>query len=470
MSAYEAQRLATINQNRAVLESLGLLDAVASMKEAGSSGTKQQKNGRRKPPKRAARPMSVPARPESERSRILADMAAKQAKEEADRRKAEEAAAEVRREVLRKQRLKREAIEQRERERAARERVKREAERKARQQLVAQARRERDAEMRALRAERAEQQKRARQEARAERDAATAAVLEQVKARKSSLRTADDASLESALQRRAALEKAVEQRARLRGSTGSSRGGRLAAAADALEVFWHVPGMCESPGCMFPNHHLGPCSHEIVKPGSRRASSIGINYCEPDETDLNREYGLLKPYRRGEGADEAKPAPKKAKPAPLAADRMLATGHVYIGRRIARLFGRRLVLGTIAHWLPACKASGAPALFRAVHDDGDEEDLEEAEVADARGDYETLAPRETRWLKVKRLPSECHRSAIGVPSECHRSAIGVPSECLRSAFGVPSECLRSAFGVPSECLSWSSLLASYLPISPQGPL
>ena len=82
MSAYEAQRLATINQNRAVLESLGLLDAVASMKEAGSSGTKQQKNGRRKPPKRAARPMSVPARPESERSRILADMAAKQAKEE----------------------------------------------------------------------------------------------------------------------------------------------------------------------------------------------------------------------------------------------------------------------------------------------------------------------------------------------------------------------------------------------------
>ena len=296
----------------------------------------------------------------------------------------------------------------------------------------AQARRERDAEMRALRAERAEQQKRARQEARAERDAATAAVLEQVKVRKSSLRTADDASLESALQRRAALEKAVEQRARLRGSTGSSRGGRLAAAAVA-EVFWHVPGMCESPGCMFPNHHLGPCSHEIVKPGSRRASSIGINYCEPDETDLNREYGLLKPYRRGEGADEAKPAPKKAKPAPLAADRMLATGHVYIGRRIARLFGRRLVLGTIAHWLPACKASGAPALFRAVHDDGDEEDLEEAEVADARGDYETLAPRETRWLKVKRLPSECHRSAIGVPSECHRSAFGVPSECLRSA-------------------------------------
>ena len=391
MSAYEAQRLATINQNRAVLESLGLLDAVASMKEAGSSGTKQQKNGRRKPPKRAARPMSVPARPESERSRILADMAAKQAKEEADRRKAEEAAAEVRREVLRKQRLKREAIEQRERERAARERVKREAERKARQQLVAQARRERDAEMRALRAERAEQQKRARQEARAERDAATAAVLEQVKG---SLRTADDASLESALQRRAALEKAVEQRARLRGSTGSSRGGRLAAAAVA-EVFWHVPGMCESPGCMFPNHHLGPCSHEIVKPGSRRASSIGINYCEPDETDLNREYGLLKPYRRGEGADEAKPAPKKAKPAPLAADRMLATGHVYIGRRIARLFGRRLVLGTIAHWLPACKASGAPALFRAVHDDGDEEDLEEAEAAQAIAMYEAMPERRT---------------------------------------------------------------------------
>jgi hypothetical protein len=74
---------------------------------------------------------------------------------------------------------------------------------------------------------------------------------------------------------------------------------------------------------------------------------------------------------------------------------MLATGHVYIGRRVARLFGRRLVLGTIARWLPGCKASGAPALFRAIHDDGDEEDLEEAEAAQAIAMYQAMPERRT---------------------------------------------------------------------------
>jgi hypothetical protein len=38
--------------------------------------------------------------------------------------------------------------------------------------------------------------------------------------------------------------------------------------------------------------------------------------------------------------------------------------------------------------------------FRVVHDDGDEEDLDEDEVEEAKGDYDTLAPREARWLRV----------------------------------------------------------------------
>ena len=57
-------------------------------------------------------------------------------------------------------------------------------------------------------------------------------------------------------------------------------------------------------------------------------------------------------------------------------------GHRFINQRIARPFGKResLALATIVKWLPEDEAEGEPALFRAVHDDGDEEDLEEEEV------------------------------------------------------------------------------------------
>ena len=66
---------------------------------------------------------------------------------------------------------------------------------------------------------------------------------------------------------------------------------------------------------------------------------------------------------------------------------MLSSGHAHVGRRVARLFGSRLVLGTVVRWMPACRTSGEPALFRAVHDDGDEEDLDEHEAEEAAGEY-----------------------------------------------------------------------------------
>ena len=40
-------------------------------------------------------------------------------------------------------------------------------------------------------------------------------------------------------------------------------------------------------------------------------------------------------------------------------------------------------MGTIRKWLPEDPATGDPPLWRAVHDDGDEEDLEEHEVKEA---------------------------------------------------------------------------------------
>ena len=70
-------------------------------------------------------------------------------------------------------------------------------------------------------------------------------------------------------------------------------------------------------------------------------------------------------------------------------------GHAAIGARVARTFGKRHVTGTLVKWLPADVAAGEPALFRLVHDDGDEEDLEEGEVEAGRAAYAALPQRRT---------------------------------------------------------------------------
>eukprot|EP00966_Prymnesium_polylepis_P217947 5043730-Prymnesium_polylepis.1 len=57
-------------------------------------------------------------------------------------------------------------------------------------------------------------------------------------------------------------------------------------------------------------------------------------------------------------------------------------GHELLGRRVARTFGKdSTIIGTITRWVPPDGDDGA--LFHAVHDDGDEEDLEEEEATQA---------------------------------------------------------------------------------------
>jgi len=69
----------------------------------------------------------------------------------------------------------------------------------------------------------------------------------------------------------------------------------------------------------------------------------------------------------------------------------LVSGHSFIGRRVARTFGKeQTVLGRITRWVPPDGTENA--LFHAVHDDGDEEDLEEDEASDAINTYEALSP------------------------------------------------------------------------------
>jgi len=68
-------------------------------------------------------------------------------------------------------------------------------------------------------------------------------------------------------------------------------------------------------------------------------------------------------------------------------------GHQHVGCRIARRFGKRVALAKITKWLPPDEEDDEPALFRAVHDDGDEEDLEEYEVDEARARFEAMPER-----------------------------------------------------------------------------
>ena len=51
--------------------------------------------------------------------------------------------------------------------------------------------------------------------------------------------------------------------------------------------------------------------------------------------------------------------------------------------------------GVITQWLPPGESADEPALFRAVHDDGDEEDLEEAEAEEAIAAFDALPARRT---------------------------------------------------------------------------
>ena len=91
----------------------------------------------------------------------------------------------------------------------------------------------------------------------------------------------------------------------------------------------------------------------------------------------------------------------------------LDAGHFYIGERVARNFDlggglSKIVVGTISRWLPAATdpATGEsePPLFHVSHDDGDEEDLEEYEVAEAMAMYE--ATPEAQKLAAKKAKEE----------------------------------------------------------------
>ena len=62
------------------------------------------------------------------------------------------------------------------------------------------------------------------------------------------------------------------------------------------------------------------------------------------------------------------------------AEQYLETGHEWIGSELGREFDDNVVIGVVISWIPENKDTGDEALWHVRHADGDEEDLELAEV------------------------------------------------------------------------------------------
>ena len=103
--------------------------------------------------------------------------------------------------------------------------------------------------------------------------------------------------------------------------------------------------------------------------------------------------------------------------AALAAEGWRAEGHEWVGRRVLRYFGKRANKpspGLITRWQPPDEKE-PDALWHMVHDDGDEEDLDEAEVNEAIIDEEDAA-------KAREADAEAAAAEAEAPAEAEAEA------------------------------------------------
>jgi len=88
------------------------------------------------------------------------------------------------------------------------------------------------------------------------------------------------------------------------------------------------------------------------------------------------------------------------------------SGSEFIGKKVQRTFGKRVVYGTIVGWLPP--EGEDEALWHVIHDDGDEEDLDENEVNKFLHD---VPPKPKRKYRER---SEDSKSKSGVKATAKR--------------------------------------------------
>ena len=112
------------------------------------------------------------------------------------------------------------------------------------------------------------------------------------------------------------------------------------------------------------------------------------------------------------------------------------SGHEWLGRSVRREFGRgrnlRVAVGTIVGWLPA--EGKERALWHVVHSDGDEEDLDEFEVANSllpdAGDCNDAETPDSGVPQVVNCYTNTLRGALGI-KDFHIGIPGLRSELLQ---------------------------------------
>ncbi|KAH8065102.1 hypothetical protein JL722_2007 [Aureococcus anophagefferens] len=133
----------------------------------------------------------------------------------------------------------------------------------------------------------------------------------------------------------------------------------------------------------------------------------------------------------------------------------------YIGRAVRRTFGRGVVsYGVVVSWLPHEKNEGQ-AFFRVRHDDGDEEDLGEAEV-DA-----PPPPRRTRAAPARDAGDDAAADAAPRPSLGDGDvAPAAPRRSSRRSATSPGDAAARAAAALAACWRASSSSAASAPRSP----
>ena len=67
-------------------------------------------------------------------------------------------------------------------------------------------------------------------------------------------------------------------------------------------------------------------------------------------------------------------------------------GNVHIGKCVTREFKRRKIDGVVTSWIPPGATEGDNPIYHVEHDDGDAEDLDEAELDEGLRAFERKAP------------------------------------------------------------------------------
>mgnify|MGYP006083719023 CR=1 FL=1 len=147
------------------------------------------------------------------------------------------------------------------------------------------------------------------------------------------------------------------------------------------------------------------------------------------------------------------------------------TGHEFLGRFVARSFGRSIAIGNISRWLPPDGDDGA--LFHVSHLDGDEEDLDQEEAEEAFERYqktghcrdEAKRKEDTAAHLLGPLALSAHRllqlhphcASLAQCDAATQAAAQQATERATSALRALNETLQASLGVEVEAVEGEDL-------------